>query len=86
MSDFILSQSDLLKFTGRARPTSQARILEELGIPYRFHPIDRTLIVSRAVVEAVLGGNETARETQAGECYEVDVEGIRRHGKVTISH
>jgi hypothetical protein len=80
-----LTPDEIVTLTRRDRPSGQKRVLDALGIPYRVHPVDRTLIVSRAVVEAALGGDAIEGQP-AAEVYEVDVEGIRNHGKTAPAH
>ena len=77
----ILSPSDLVALTRRDRPTAQSRILRLLGIPFSQHPIDGTLLVSRAAVERALGGPPGA--VADVEQYDTNVRAI--HGR-TSSH
>jgi hypothetical protein len=79
----ILTQAELITLTRRDRPTAQARVLRLLGVPFRPHPTDGILLVSRAAAEKALGleiANAIAQD------FEVNVEGIRQHGKTTTAH
>lgn len=73
-----LSLSELVALTRRDRPSAQARILRLLGIPFATHPVDGTLIVSRAAAEKMLGAVADASESTA-EAYEVNLEAMRGH-------
>lgn len=75
----VLTEQELEAVTGKDRPSAQARVLRELGIPFRPRPRDGALLVSRRAADAVLGGLSANDETP----FEVDVEAIRRHGKKT---
>ena len=50
----VLTKDELAGFTGRTRPSAQARVLEHMGIPYRPRP-DGTLAVLRIHVETSEG-------------------------------
>lgn len=86
----ILSQSELYELTGRERPKWQARILCELGIPYRLHPVTGRPLVSTKAVEALLSagvdacGKADAPVVQDEE-FSVDIEGIRSRGQTSAS-
>jgi hypothetical protein len=76
----ILSPDDLVALTRRNRPKAQTRVLRLLGIPSVPHPVDGTLIVSRAAAEAVLGvtiGKESEQQ------FDVNVQAIREYGTTT---
>lgn len=53
---FVLTDEELEQVTHRFTAASQARVLTALGIPFKPHPTDRRLIVSRAAAEMILGG------------------------------
>ena len=55
MTAVLLTPDELVAITLRERPSAQARVLRRLGVPFLSHP-DGSLLVSRASVEAVLGG------------------------------
>lgn len=81
-----LTAAELAELTKRERPAAQARILRALGIPFRAHP-DGSLLVLRSAAEAALGTELPAGKMPAGKPeYEVDVEGIRQHGKTPATH
>lgn len=48
-----LSDTELVEATHRRQPARQARVLEDMGVPYRRRP-DGTLLVGRAAMEAAL--------------------------------
>lgn len=50
-----LSEEEICELTGRQRASAQARSLQSMGIECRRRP-DGSVVVLRAVVEAVLGG------------------------------
>jgi len=77
-----LEPEELAALTRRDRPAAQARVLRALGIPFRIHPTDSVVLVSRVIVEAALG-SWSADETPSLQrrLDEVDIEGIRNHGK-----
>lgn len=79
----ILSDEQLVALTHRQRPSAQARILQRLGIPFRYHPTDGGLLVSTAAAEAVIAGREVGAQAQsAGELYTVNFDRLReRRGK-----
>lgn len=79
----ILTQDELASLTRRGRPTAQARVLRLLGVPFRPHPTDGVLLVSRAAAEKALG---LAIELAIAETFEVNVEGVRRHGQASTAH
>ena len=78
-----LTQADLIALTRRNRPGAQARMLRQLGIPFRAHPTDGVLLVLRAAAERALGAEPTAESAQG---FEVDLEGIRTHGQTSTAH
>jgi len=82
-TSIVLTPLDLEQVTGRDRPTAQARILRLLGIPFAVHPVDGNLIVSRAAAEKTLG--LTMARSITGE-FEVNVEGIQKHGQTSTPH
>lgn len=89
MTAVTLTPEELIAITRRERTSAQARVLHALGIPFREHPSDAVLLVSRAAAEAALGATiEKARAhgSQQPTLYEVDVEGIRKHGKTANSY
>lgn len=59
----LLSRDELSELTGKATPAAQARVLDAVGIPHLRRP-DGSIIVSRAVVETVLG--QQAVQQRAG--------------------
>jgi hypothetical protein len=74
----ILSPSDLAELTRRERPAAQARVLRQLGIPFKIHPSDGVLLVAKDAATAALGG--TAAPDVVPQ-FEVNVQAIReRHG------
>lgn len=80
----ILEPEEIAILTKRDRPAAQARVLRALGIPFRFHPADPVILVSRAAVEAVLSSESIGGMTvTVPALYEVDTEGIRNHGKTS---
>jgi hypothetical protein len=80
----ILTADEVVALTRRDRPTAQARVLRALGIPFRLHPSDLTVLVSRTAVEAALGTISSKEVSSAEvEVYEVDFAGIRNHGKTS---
>jgi hypothetical protein len=79
----ILTQDELAALTRRDRPTAQARVLRLLGVPFRPHPTDGILLVSRAAAEKALG---LEIENAVAHGFEVNVEGIRQHGTTTTEH
>ena len=81
----VLTVEEIANLTGRERPKAQAKVLRGLGVPFRVHPVDRTVIVSRAAVEAALSGRSEEVSSRPPELYEVNLEGIRRHGKATTA-
>jgi hypothetical protein len=81
-----LTPEEVAALTRRDRPAAQARVLRALGIPFRRHPTDSVVLVSRAAVEAVLWNSSTG-DTVPKEPIEFDVnlEGIRNYGKTADS-
>lgn len=51
-----LSRQELEALTGYKKPSAQARALAAMGIEHRIRP-DGAVIVLRAHIEAILGGN-----------------------------
>lgn len=51
----LLTAEEVHELTGMQRPSAQARALQSMGIECRRRP-DGSVVVLRAVVEAVLGG------------------------------
>ena len=45
-----LSEAELVKMTGKTKPSAQARELDAMGVPYR-RRLDGKLIVGRAALE-----------------------------------
>lgn len=45
-----LSEAELVKMTGKTKPSAQARALDAMGVPYR-RRLDGKLIVGRAALE-----------------------------------
>lgn len=81
-----LGAEEVAALTRRDRPGAQARVLRTLGIPFRRHPTDSVVLVSRAVVEAVLGKWSTDEKPPLESVdFEVNLEGIRHHGKTADS-
>ena len=82
----ILTSEEVVALTRRDRPAAQARVLRALGIPFRLHPNDSTVLVSRSADETGLG-TISANEGSSAEAqvYEVDIAGIRNHGKTSSS-
>lgn len=55
MSTLFLTRQELTELTGRMTKNAQRTVLNYMGIEYRVRP-DGTLVVLRAHVERVLGG------------------------------
>lgn len=53
-----LTPAELVEITGKRRAGKQAEVLNELGITHKIRP-DNTVLVSRAHLEQVLGGDMT---------------------------
>lgn len=70
----VLIASELEAITRRPRPSAQARVLTALGIPFKIHPFDRTLVVLRAAAVVALGGIAGP----ANDEYDVNLEAL--HG------
>ena len=77
----VLSASELLQLTRRERPTAQARVLRALGIPFREHPTDGVLLVSRAAAAQALGASVQEAAGDTASVYDVDVDAIKNYGK-----
>lgn len=75
----VLTAGELEAITSRPRPSAQARVLTALGIPFKIHPYDRTLVVLRAAAEAALGGVATKAAVE----FDVNLEAL--HGATTHS-
>lgn len=69
----LLSCTELFELTGKKIPAAQARALNFMGIEYRRRP-DGTLAVSRAHVDALLGGTSG---TKVEKVYEIDLRTVR---------
>jgi len=83
----LLSQDELVELTRRERPAAQARVLRQLGIPYRVHPSDGALLVSKAAAESALGAQAVEQPAELSpDAYEVNIEGIRSYGTKTPAH
>src|ERR1700687_3522897 len=81
--DVILAPEELAALTRRDRPSAQARVLRLLGIPFAAPPSAGVLLVSRAAAEKALG---LAIERAIAEDFEVNVEGVRKHGQTSTAH
>lgn len=55
----LLTAEEVRELTGMQRPSAQARALQSMGIECRRRP-DGSVVVLRAVVDAVLGGGAIA--------------------------
>jgi hypothetical protein len=58
----LLEADELVALTRKRRPTAQARALRAMGVEHRTRA-DGSLVVSRAHVEALLGGQRTRRSS-----------------------
>jgi len=58
----LLTINELRELTGRIQSDAQARKLDAIGIPYR-RRLDKSLVVSRAAVDTVLGVPHARTET-----------------------
>lgn len=58
----LLSRDELAELTGKATPAAQARVLDAIRVPYLKRP-DGSIIVSRVVVETVLGQQAAQQRT-----------------------
>lgn len=58
-----LTDEEVADATHRRQPARQAKVLEQLGVPFQRRP-DGTLLVGRAAMEAALAGARIA-STQA---------------------
>jgi hypothetical protein len=47
-----MSESDLLKLTGKQRSSAQARVLDALAIPYRRRPDGKIIVFLSAITYA----------------------------------
>jgi uncharacterized protein DUF4224 len=79
-----LTPAEVAELTRRERPAAQARVLRALGIPFKPHPTDPVLIVSRAAAEAVLGVKLEEPGDEPSE-WEVNIDRIRQHGKAPVT-
>ena len=79
----LLNQDELIALTRRDRPKAQARVLRLLGVPFRAHPIDGVLLVSRVAVEQALG---VTVERAIAQEFDVNIEGLRNHGQTSTPH
>lgn len=59
-----LSDDEVADATRRRQPARQAKMLEQMGVPYQRRP-DGTLLVGRAAMEAALTGHRTAMKAAA---------------------
>lgn len=87
-ASMLLTEDELRQLTRRDRPTSQAKVLRALDIPFRKHPIDRNLLVCRSAAERALGLElpaPTDTDEPAAE-WHVNVTAIRDHGKKAPTH
>lgn len=73
----ILTPAQLVSVTKKVRPKAQARVLRELGVPFKPRP-DGTLLVSQASVEAFISGKPAANDADAPG---VDVNAIKEWGR-----
>jgi len=80
MTALLLTAEEIVAITRRERPSAQARVLRRLAIPFRTHPCDGMLLVSRAVAQKALGGDELVAVDDVGEVFEVNFDAMRRHG------
>lgn len=69
----LLSATELCELTGKKIPAAQTRALNFMGIEYRRRP-DGTLAVSRAHVDALLGGTSG---NKVEKMYEIDLNTVR---------
>lgn len=82
----LLSDAEIRALTHRDRPKAQARVLTRLGVPFKAHPTDGFLIVSRAACESALGGPRTeAANDESAETWTVDTEAIKTHGQAATA-
>jgi hypothetical protein len=87
MAEFLLTEAELRRLTGRDRPTYQAKVLHALGIAFRKHPLDGNLLVSRSAAELALGAQLPAdAEAEEPAEWHVNVNAIRDHGKKAPAH
>jgi hypothetical protein len=85
MTALLLQPEELVAITLRERPSAQARVLRLMGIPFRLHPTDGVLLVSRAAVTSALG-TATKHDGVGAVDWDVNIEGIREHGKTQTPH
>lgn len=60
----LLTAQEVRELTGMQRPSAQARALQSMGIECRRRP-DGSVVVLRAVVEAILGGGMVQPKVEA---------------------
>lgn len=72
-----LSPDELRELTRRDRPAAQARVLAALGVPFKAHPTDGVLVVSRMAAEKALGTTVEVQENQPIE-WDLNMEGFKR--------
>ena len=58
----LLSRDELAELTGKATPSAQSKVLDAIRVPYLRRP-DGSIIVSRIVVETVLGAQAAQQRT-----------------------
>lgn len=59
-----LSDEELIDLTGRRQPAAQARVLDGWRVPHLRRP-DGSLVVGRAAIVAMLGGDPETSAPQA---------------------
>lgn len=57
----ILDETEIRALTKRRYPKIQCRILEQLGIPYRVHPVDGSPVVYRDALSARPSGDKVTK-------------------------
>lgn len=75
----LLTDDELYQLTRRQSAAAQARVLTRLGVPFKTHPTDGVLLVSRAAAEAAMGAPITAAPRSANDEWEVRIPG-GKHG------
>jgi len=78
-----LTEAELVALTRRNRPGAQARVLRQLGVPFRAHPTDGVLLVLRVAAERALGAESVG---ESASVFEVNLEGMRKHGATSSAH
>lgn len=81
---FLLSVDELYALTRRHAPAAQARVLTRLGVPFKPHPVDGVLLVSRAAAEAAMGAPIAAAPQSANEEWDVRIPG-GEHGPAPLT-